>query len=219
MHALGIYTTAPLLVQIAATYILKDTIPHPETWAFSYASCLVNLPICLFALSARAAGIEEALLFEAWATTATMLQALFYYGYEQGAIHRSRLHALVFCGFMLNEMTMYGGNWFGHQVALWMSLFFSMRAAVGLAQYRFGKGVAFAWKMVVYAEFATMSAIPLHCIWTQHEPIGWFIIAFVVQVPLLFPTSNANCLPSEARSGLMQFMPVVVPPASDAGLS
>lgn len=213
MQSLAKHTIAPLIMQMAASHVFHNIVQQPSLCAFTATICFVNLPLALSALMYRICGWEGVLFNETWATTSTMLQSLYFYGYEsrpRDTKSGASITMIVFVVVFMNEFTMFGGDWFGHQIVVAMNLFFCMRTLIGIAETSVGDKIATMWSALVVIEFCTMSAIPLITIWTTNGAIGWFVGVFVICVPIAFPTSNRLVLPSRASEGVLLLAPVKV---------
>lgn len=211
MQSLVPQILAPVMLQIVASHIARDKVGQPELVAFTATVVLVNLPMAILACVYRAAGVDFFLAAEARASASTILQMLYYYEYatETWQAQGATVLMMFAAGFM-NEVTMSGGDWFGHRAIAAMNMFFCLRTLAGIAESAFGSRVMRAWGALVAMEFCVMSALPLFAIWEMFMDTPWFVPAFMMAVPIAFPTSNWHQLPSEARGGFLAMAPVCV---------
>lgn len=199
------HALAPVLAQIAISYIATGRLQnHAQLAFFAILVCFI-FPLTIFAIISRAIDHQSAMFLETWAITALLAQTVFYYGYEMRAL--SHQHAFLALVVFMNEVTMYGGNWFGHRVMTWMCFFFSIKMIISAID---GNNTSKLWSAIVCSEFVIMSAVPLVAIWTNGA-IGWFVPAFLIAVPIAFPTKNMYIPPSHRQQGLLYVADISMP--------
>ena len=146
---------------------------------------------------------------ETWMNTSLIIQTMFYFGYEMRIFNGNHVPHLAFLFVIfMNEVTMYGGNWFGHQIITWMCFFFSIKIFAGVMETFSVRYIQQIWNIIVISEFIVMSAVPIMTILTG-PTIGWFVPAFLPCVPIAFPTSNRTSLPSKVQRGVLSIAPAI----------
>lgn len=212
MHSSLSQILAPVMLQIVASHMAKDKTPQSEMAAFNATIVGINLPMAMVALVYRAAGSAFFLSAETRATSSTILQMLYYYAYATESWHTQQKMVLMaaFFTWFMNEITVSGGDWFGHRVVSVMNIFFCIRVLVGLVESKIGDRVMPVWNAIVLSEFASMSALCLSAIWDFSLSTPWFVFAFMLVIAITFPTSNRNVPPSKAHNGFLAVAPVCV---------
>lgn len=200
---------APVMMQIVASHMAKDKTSQTELRAFVATIIAINLPLTVIALMYRITGSDMFLWAESRASASTILQMLYYFEYATNTWNQhGRTVLIAFLAAFMNETTMSGGDWFGHRVIVAMNLFFCLRILVGIAESKFGNNIMPVWNIMVLVEFCIMGSLSLLSIWNSSVSTPWFVVAFLVTVPIAFPTSNRYKLPSEASGGFLMIAPI-----------
>lgn len=195
---------SPVLVQIAISHLLKEwTLDHVHV-SFIVMMLLFNLPLSAMSVKMRLDRDETAFFMETWLNCSFVLQSLLYFQYENRfTLSRSQWACVL--GVLMNEVSLYGGDWFGHRVLTTFCLFSTLKILTSTVAHEERPWVHYGWQLLVYFEFLTYVLISLMDIWTNAN-IKWFVMAFLLSVPHAFPTSNAERQPKESLAhGLLSF--------------
>jgi hypothetical protein len=196
------YSFYPLGAQIAISYVTSRHNRLHSQIGFLVSLAIINLPIAIIALVYRFIGHEWALFMEMWLNCATILQCCFYYSFEHTIILSPGFYVVLFTVYM-NEATFVGGDWFGHQVISFMSVFVIMKILISTCS-----SSQQVWAGLIMIEFCVMCALPLLFLWTM-PAVEWYIPIFLMSVPLAYPTCNAEISPSKPQRGLIALAPTV----------
>ena len=128
------YALAPLAVQLGAAYMLEKVfgVNHVAT-AFLGSLLFGLLPIYVIGLWFRLSGHADALFMETWFNCALIIQFVFFYRVEMGRVFAP--YELAAClAIFLNEVTQYGGGWFGHHIVTITGLFLVLKTFGGVLE-------------------------------------------------------------------------------------
>lgn len=165
--------------------------------AFIGVLCTFNLPASMIVMKRRwFHEQEDTLSTEVWINCTFILECLFYVRYERG-VSLSHLQWTIIFAILMNELTLLGGDWFGHHVLTVICFFAVLKILAHTVYHKNEQLIQYVWSLVLLLELVMLVSLPLLDIW-KYGQVKWYVLTFLLTIPQMFPTSNLQRKPVES---------------------